>query len=183
MILSRQELKYYLLKDSERYSKIPNFQDFILHNEKWYIYHLIRHLRYTEYYLNCFGKKHPLFLWHFFCYKRLSFKLRITIYPNTICPGVHIYHVGDFIHVGAQCSIGAHCTLLPGVVFGNKHELETKDIITVGDNCYFGLGAKIFAPVSIGDNVTIGANSVVTKNIPSNAIAGGIPAQIIKAKK
>lgn len=56
MILSRQDLKYYLLKDSERYSKIPNFQDFILHNEKWYIYHLIRHLRYTEYYLNCFGK-------------------------------------------------------------------------------------------------------------------------------
>ena len=37
MILSRQELKYYLLKDSERYSKIPNFQDFILHNEKWFI--------------------------------------------------------------------------------------------------------------------------------------------------
>lgn len=184
MILSRNDLKRYLSEDAARYNgQIPNLQDFLLHNEKWYIYHFVRHLRYMEYYLNCYGRKHPLFLWHFFRYKRFSFRLHITIYPNTVGPGLRIYHVGDFIHVGTQCSIGSHCTLLPGVVFGNKHEQETGDTITVGDNCYFGLGAKIFGTVNIGDNVTIGANSVVTKNIPSNAVAGGIPARILKTKE
>ena len=119
----------------------------------------------------------------FFCYKRLSFKLRITIYPNTVGPGVRIYHVGDFIHVGTQCSIGSHCTLLPGVVFGNKYEQENNNIIIVGDNCYFGLGAKIFGTINIGNNVTVGANSVITKNIPNNAVVGGIPARILKIKE
>lgn len=72
---------------------------------------------------------------------------------------------------------------MPGVVFGNKHEQESKDIIVVGNNCYFGLGAKIFGSVNIGDNVTVGANSVITKNIPNNAIVGGIPARILKIKE
>lgn len=184
MIQSKKDLKYYLTADSARYNnQTPNILDFMLHNEKWYIYHYVRHLRYIEYYLNCYGRKHPLFLWHFFCYKRLSFKLRITIYPNTVGPGVRIYHVGDFIHVGTQCSIGSHCTLLPGVVFGNKYEQENNNIIIVGDNCYFGLGAKIFGTINIGNNVTVGANSVITKNIPNNAVVGGIPARILKIKE
>ena len=184
MIQSKKDLKYYLTADSARYNnQTPNILDFMLHNEKWYIYHYVRHLRYTEYYLNCYGRKHPLFLWHFFCYKRLSFKLRITIYPNTVGPGVRIYHVGDFIHVGTQCSIGSHCTLLPGVVFGNKYEQENNNIIIVGDNCYFGLGAQIFGTINIGNNVTVGANSVITKNIPNNAVVGGIPARILKIKE
>ena len=69
MIQSKKDLKYYLTADSARYNnQTPNILDFMLHNEKWYIYHYVRHLRYTEYYLNCYGRKHPLFLWHFFCY-------------------------------------------------------------------------------------------------------------------
>lgn len=181
MIKSKQELRIYLQEDLKRYDgKVPNFKDWILHNESWYIYHLVRHLRYIEYYINCKSKKHPLFLWHFFHYKRLGFKLHITIYPNTIGPGLRIYHVGGFIHVGQDCRIGQHCTLLPGVVFGNKHEEAIYAPITVGDNSYFGLGAKIFGPLVIGDNVTVGANSVVTKDIPDNVIVGGVPAKVIK---
>lgn len=52
----------------------------------------------------------------------------------------------------------------------------------MGDNCYFGLDCKIFGSVRIGDNVTVGANAVVTKDIPDNAIVGGVPAKIIKTK-
>ena len=70
-----------------------------------------------------------------------------------------------------------------GVVFGNKYEQENNNIIIVGDNCYFGLGAKIFGTINIGNNVTVGANSVITKNIPNNAVVGGIPARILKIKE
>ena len=72
--------------------------------------------------------------------------------------------------------------MLPGVVFANKTEKEDDFLMSVGDNCYLGLGVKIIGNVKIGDNVTIGSNAVVTKDIPNNAIVGGIPAKIIKYK-
>lgn len=183
MIQSKTDLKYFLSEDLKRYDGIaPNLKDWFLHNESWYIYHLIKHLRYLEYYKNCKGAHHPLFYWHLFRYKRLSFLLHITIYPNTVGPGLRIYHTGGFIHVGPKCNIGKHCTLLPGVVFGNKYEKESDSRIVVGDNCYFGLGVKVFGPVNIGDNVQVGANAVVTHDIPDNVIVGGVPAKILRIK-
>ena len=181
MINSKEELRYYLFEDLKRFGgKKPRIKDFILHNEVWFIFYYIRHLRYVEYYK---GKNSLLFLWHFLRYKRLGFKLHFTIYPNTVGPGFRIYHSGDFVHVGPHVKIGKHCTLLPGVVFGNKKEKESNDIITVGDNCYFGLGVRVFGSVKIGDNVTVGANAVVVKNIPDNAVVGGVPAKVIKIKE
>ncbi|WP_240053851.1 DapH/DapD/GlmU-related protein [Bacteroides uniformis] len=54
--------------------------------------------------------------------------------------------------------------------------------VVVGDNCYFGVGVKVIGSVRIGNNVTIGANAVVTHDIPDNAVVGGVPAKIIKIK-
>lgn len=174
-------LSYELTEDIKRFDNHrPTLKDRILHNEVWYIYHYIRHLRYLEYYQD---KNKLKFLWHFFWYKRLGFKLRMTIYPNTIGPGFRIYHAGDFVHVGPNVKIGRNCTMLPGVVFGNKTEVPDDKTVIVGDDCYFGLGVKILGTVKIGNNVTVGANAVVTKDIPDNAIVGGVPAKIIKMKK
>ena len=180
MIRTKEDLKYYLSEDLKRFDgHKPTLIDRILHNEVWYIYHYIRHLRYVEYYR---GINKLLFLWHFLWYKRLGFKLRMTIYPNTIGPGLRIYHAGDFIHVGPNVKIGKNCTILPGVVFGNKIEKSDQRPVLVGDNCYFGLGVKILGNLTLGNNVIIGANSVVTKDIPDNCIVCGIPAKIIKYK-
>lgn len=174
-------LSYELTEDIKRFDNHrPTLKDRILHNEVWYIYHYIRHLRYVEYYQD---KNKLKFLWHFFRYKRLGFKLRMTIYPNTIGPGFRIYHAGDFVHVGPNVKIGRNCTMLPGVVFGNKTEAPDDKTVIVGDDCYFGLGVKILGTVKIGNNVTVGANAVVTKDIPDNAIVGGVPAKIIKIRK
>ena len=174
-------LSYELSEDLKRFDNYkPTLKDRILHNEVWYIYHYIRHLRYVEYYQD---KNKLKFLWHFFWYKRLGFKLRMTIYPNTIGPGFRIYHAGDFVHVGPNVRIGRNCTMLPGVVFGNKTEEPDDHHVIVGDNCYFGLGVKILGSVHIGNNVTIGANAVVTKDVPDNAIVGGVPGKILKYKK
>jgi serine O-acetyltransferase len=120
-------------------------------------------------------------LYYFFLFKRIGFKLRFTIYPNTIGPGLRIFHTGDFIHIKQNCKIGKNCTLLLGVVIGNKN-LEDVDSswAIIGNNCYIGLGAKIFDQVTICDNVVIGANSVVSKDIPDNCVVSGITAKIIK---
>lgn len=180
MIKDKADLKLFLTEDLKRFeNQIPNIKDWILHNEVWFIYHYTKHLRYVEYYKN---RNTLLFLWHFFWYKHLGFKLKITIYPGTIDSGLRIYHVGDFIHVGPNVKIGKNCTILPGVVFGNKTEKEDYKPIVVGNNCYFGLGVKILGATKIGHNVTIGANAVVTKDIPDNVVVGGIPAKIIKLK-
>ena len=66
------------------------------------------------------------------------------------------------------------------VVFGNKHEEPDAPPVIVGDNCYFGLGRKIFVSDRIGNNVTVGANAVVTKDIPNNAVVGCVPAKVIR---
>lgn len=182
MIQSRSELQYYLTEDLKRFeNKRPNLKDYILKNEIWYTWHYIKNLRYLEFYLNT-NKKIP-YLFYFFIYKRMCFKHKIDIKPNNVGPGFRIMHLGALIRIKKNCRIGRNCTILPGVVIGNKHLSNDNSWVIIGDNCYIGLGAKIFGEVKIGNNVTIGANAVVTKNIPDNAVVGGIPARIIKIKQ
>jgi serine O-acetyltransferase len=52
----------------------------------------------------------------------------------------------------------------------------------VEDNVSFGVGAVVLGPVHIGKNAIIGANSVVTRDVPENMIVLGVPAQIIKER-
>jgi acetyltransferase-like isoleucine patch superfamily enzyme len=52
--------------------------------------------------------------------------------------------------------------------------------ITVGSNVYFGYGAIVLPGVTIGDNVVIGAGAVVSRDVPSNSVAVGVPARVIK---
>jgi serine O-acetyltransferase len=51
----------------------------------------------------------------------------------------------------------------------------------LGKNVYVGAGAKILGPIAIGDDVVIGANAVVVTSIPSNSLAVGVPARVIKS--
>ncbi|TMK56612.1 MAG: acyltransferase [Actinobacteria bacterium] len=55
--------------------------------------------------------------------------------------------------------------------------------VEVGNNVWIGYGACILRGVSVGDNSVIGTNSVVTKDVPANAVVGGIPARIIRMRK
>lgn len=79
--------------------------------------------------------------------------------------------------------VGANCTFLSGSVIGNKGiKLDPNSKTTIGNNCYFGLNCFIGGNIRIGNNVTIGANAVVTRDIPDNAVVGGIPAKVIRIK-
>lgn len=179
MIKTKEDLKYYLDEDLKRYGgKKPNLKDWIVKNEGAYIYKYIRVLRFLEYHFNTGNRL--MYLWYFFRYKRMCFDLKVDIKPNNLGPGFRLMHLGALVRIKRNCRIGKSCTILPGVVIGNKRLENDDSWVTIGDNCYIGLGAKIFGEVHIGNNVIIGANSVVTKDIPDNAIVGGIPAKILK---
>jgi serine O-acetyltransferase len=69
-----------------------------------------------------------------------------------------------------------YVTLLHQVTIGAKSFGKPPKL---GNNVYVGAGAKIIGEITIGNNVKIGANAVVTKDLPSNVTAVGIPAKII----
>jgi serine O-acetyltransferase len=97
--------------------------------------------------------------------------------------GLLISHVGGIV-VGSDTRIGKNCDIRQNITFGGNYNKKDKNGRTkpwLGDNVSVGVGAVIIGPVKIGDGSIIGANSVVTRDIPSNVIASGNPAKVIKA--
>ena len=79
---------------------------------------------------------------------------------------------GIFIHENA--SLGEYCTIFQQVTIGaNEHKSNPMKAPQIGNHVYIGAGAKILGDIVIGDNVKIGANSVVTKNVPDNMTVVG----------
>ena len=62
-----------------------------------------------------------------------------------------------------------------------KHDLEYSKPITIKKNCWICSGATIAGGVTIGENSIVAAGAVVTRDIPPNSIAGGVPAKVIRA--
>ena len=61
-----------------------------------------------------------------------------------------------------------------------RRKLQSKGEVVIGNNVWIGDKATILAGVHIGDNVIVGANSVVTKDVPSNCMVAGCPARVVK---
>jgi len=95
--------------------------------------------------------------------------------------GFMIMHGHDIV-IGADVVIGCNCKIFNGVSLGNKDTARSSygNQPVIGDNVLLSTGSKIFGPIKIGDNVVVGANSVVIKDFPSNTVIGGVPAKIIR---
>jgi acetyltransferase-like isoleucine patch superfamily enzyme len=111
--------------------------------------------------------------------------------------------IGDKTVMGQECTISAYqrvrigneCVIADRAMFIDfDHgivEVERpirlqgiyKRDVEVGNNVWIGYGACILRGVSVGDNSVIGTNSVVTKDVPANAVVGGIPARIIRMRE
>lgn len=87
-----------------------------------------------------------------------------------------IDHFGGII-VSGYAKFGDNCRLRHDVCIGLRHTDEPAAPV-FGNNVDIGAGAKILGPITIGDNVMIGANAVVLTDVPSNSIAVGVPAVI-----
>lgn len=100
--------------------------------------------------------------------------------PYTVKLGrrVVIEHQGAIV-IHGHSEIGDDSIIRQGVTLGNKTLGRPHDAPKLGLRVNVGAGAKILGAVTIGDGATVGANAVVVKDVPPNAIAVGIPAQII----
>jgi len=102
----------------------------------------------------------------------------IEIHPGAeIGPGLFIDH-GMGVVIGETTEIGESVTLYHGVTLGGVSWRKEKRHPTLGNHVVVGAGAKILGPITIGDYTRIGANSVVIKDIPDNAIVVGVPGRV-----
>ena len=98
-----------------------------------------------------------------------------------ICAGTIITvnnTIGEFVILNLGCTVG-HDTVI-GNYCAFMPQSNIAGEVVLGEAVYGGMGVGIINQVTVGNNVTLGAGSVVVKNIPSNCLAVGIPAKVIK---
>lgn len=104
----------------------------------------------------------------------------IEIHPGaTIGRRFFIDH-GMGVVIGETAIIGNDVLMYHSVTLGGTSLEKTKRHPTIGNGVLIGMGAKVLGNITIGDNARIGANAVVTRDIPANATAVGIPARVMK---
>lgn len=103
----------------------------------------------------------------------------IEIHPQAqIGKNLFIDH-GMGVVIGQTAVIGDDCTIYHGVTLGGKGDGEKRHA-TVGNRVMIGAGAHLIGPIIVGDDVKIGAGSVVLKDIPAGATVVGNPAHTIR---
>ena len=102
----------------------------------------------------------------------------VEIHPGAVIGHRFFIDHGMGVVIGETAEVGDDVMLYHGVTLGGRSMEKVKRHPTVGSRVTIGAGARVLGPVYIGDDVQIGANSVVVKDIPAGAIATGIPATI-----
>ena len=124
-----------------------------------------------------------------------------TINPPFYCDYGDGIILGENVFINMNCTfldsgyirIGDNCFMGPNVQIYTPHHpmdherrktsIEIAFPVTIGDDCWIGGGVIICPGVSIGNRAVIGAGSVVTKDIPDDAVVAGNPARLIKSSK
>ena len=104
----------------------------------------------------------------------------IEIHPGAKIGRRLVIDHGMGIVIGETAEVGDDCLIYHGVTLGGTGKDHGKRHPTIGNNVLIGCGAKILGPFKVGDGARIAANSVVLSEVPENATAVGIPAQIVR---
>jgi serine O-acetyltransferase len=95
----------------------------------------------------------------------------------TLGTGVYIVH-SHAVVIGGSTVLGNNVKLLGSNTFGNSQG-NGNDYPTVGHDVIIGAGVRVVGSLIIGDRAKIGANAVVTGDVPADAVAVGIPAKVV----
>lgn len=186
-INSFKELRLYIASDLFRYMTSTSVTAYL---RGWYI----AGFRYTIFMRCCryFGSKgmlhKPLYLLCRVALRHYSVKYGFQIpWQTEIGPGPCIGHYGPVI-VNPSARIGTNCNITVGVLLGLSHKVDEQGrslgfkYPTVGNRVALDNNAKIIGGVTVGDDCIIGVNTVVTKSVPANSVAVGLPAKVISQK-
>lgn len=121
---------------------------------------------------------------HLFFIARLISELSRILTLIEIHPGAQlgrrlVIDHGAGLVIGETTIVGDDCILYHGVTLGGVSTRKIKRHPTLENGVLVGTGAKVLGPVTVGEGAKIGANSVVTKNVPAGKTALGIPASIL----
>lgn len=104
----------------------------------------------------------------------------IEIHPGAVLGQSFFIDHGMGVVIGETTEIGDNVTIYQGVTLGGTGKEQGKRHPTIGNHVIIGAGAKVLGGITIGDNVKVGANSVVLKNVPDNSTVVGIPGRILQ---
>lgn len=187
MIKTLKDLYFYLSEDAKRNgikSKRDYWTKLIIGSESACAFRYIKCMRKCEYHLNNSSAvlHKVLYLYYKTRLTSIGRKYNISISLNSCGYGLRIMHLsgGGGVLLNIK-KAGNYCGFNSGVLIGNNGSQDAR--CTIGDHTAFGPGAKAFGKISIGNNVFVAANAVVSKDVPDNCIVGGVPAKIIKYRE
>jgi serine O-acetyltransferase len=173
VIESRSDLRRYLAADARAHNldANPRVADLVARPQlRWQ-----RLLRRTEYAHNCWrGPLRPFALALRLYWLRRSVRLGFSIPLNVFAEGVAVRHYGTVV-VSGKSRIGPGCRIHASTNIGEKNGLAPR----IGARCFIGAGANLIGGISLGDDVRVGANAVVTRDVPSGMTVVGVPARPI----
>ncbi len=121
----------------------------------------------------------PLYLFFYLLHKHYEHKLGIILPIGTkIGPGLHIMHYSGIV-INERSVIGKNFTIMQCSTIGH---IRGRGTPVIGDNVVVACNCSVIGDVNIGNNVMVGAGSVVCKNIESGATVVGNPAKIVNLK-
>ena len=177
--MKRREYTFLVKSDLHRYAGNSKFSSFGYH------FVLSPGFKHSFWMRTCaYSKSHPVlryalfpFAWLILRHYEIKYGISIS-YQTQIGSGLFIGHFGGII-VNPYAVIGKNCNLSQQVTLGKANRGEKKGYPVIGDNVYIGPGAKIVGKIKIGNHVAIGANCVVTKDVPDNGVVVGVPGEVI----
>jgi serine O-acetyltransferase len=123
----------------------------------------------SKLYIYSINNRHNFFLK--IIHRLLGILLGCDIYAYIPKSTILSHPYGIIIH--SKAKIGKNCIIMHQVTIGQK-KIDEQEAPILGNNVFIGAGAKILGKIKIGDNVVIGANAVVTKDVPSNSVVVGV---------
>lgn len=179
MIKNRKELNETLSIERQYYlskNRLVRIIRYFFKNEYMVIWKYQKLLRKSEFFYNT--NKKIRFMLTNYKKNKYGFKYGFSININCFDKGLRIWHIGNVV-INPDAKIGKFCQLHGNCCIGNKG-IGRNETPIIGDYCDIGYGAILIGNIKIGNNIKIGAGSVVTKSFEENkAIIVGNPAKHI----